>query len=73
MILQEGYITKGKMKGFFVRLIDDAPICGGYYLLFSKDFSDPNAEGYDEWYESLEEADRAFEAFELIPTDETEL
>lgn len=73
MILQEGYITKGKMKGFFVRLIDDAPISGGYYLLFSKDFSDPNAEGYDEWYESLEDAERAFGAFDIIPSDEAGL
>lgn len=62
MILREGYTA----DGFCIRLIDDTAIAGGYLLLFSRDFSDPAAEGYDEWYESLEDAEKRFESLDTL-------
>ena len=60
---QTGYITDGDMKGFYVKAVQDAEDTGGCYLLFSKDFSDPYAEGYDEWYPTPEDLERRCDAF----------
>ena len=59
MILREGRTP----DGFDLRLTDDTESTGGYLLLFSKDFADPAAEGFDEWYPTLADAERAFAAF----------
>ncbi|MBQ5340327.1 MAG: hypothetical protein J6Z40_14340 [Oscillospiraceae bacterium] len=45
-----GFVQTGDMKGFYVKPVQDVDGTGGYYLLFSKDFSNKQAEGYDEWY-----------------------
>ncbi len=45
-----GYSRSGDMKGFYVKIIQDSTETGGCYLLFSKDFDNKEAEGYDEWY-----------------------
>ncbi len=37
----------------YVRLADDTENTSGYLLLFSRDFSNPAAEGFDEWYPTL--------------------
>ena len=60
---QIGYITNGDMKGFYVKAVRDTEDSGGCYLLFSKDFGDPHAEGYDEWYSTPEELVRRCEEF----------
>jgi len=40
--------------------IPDTDGTGGYYLLFSKDFSNTQSEGYDEWYPNLDELSNRF-------------
>ncbi len=38
------------MSGFYVRVVHDVQDTGGYYVLYSKNFNQSTAEGYDEWY-----------------------
>ena len=45
-----GFIHEGHMKGFYVKVVHDTQDTGGYYVLYSKDFSQTTTEGYDEWY-----------------------
>ncbi len=45
-----GLAQSGDMKNFYVKVVDDTSETGGYYILFSADFSDPSAKGYDEIY-----------------------
>ena len=52
-ISQTGYITSGDMKDFYIKTLFDED-SGGYYILYSKNFDDKNAEGYDEWYPDIE-------------------
>lgn len=52
-IARTGYITSGDMKDFYVRALFDED-SGGYSILYSKDFNDKTAEGYDEWYPDIE-------------------
>ena len=52
-IARTGYITSGDMKDFYVRALFDVD-SGGYSILYSKDFNDKTAEGYDEWYPDIE-------------------
>lgn len=66
LFYQTGYITDGDMKGFYVKAIRDADATGGCYLLFSKDFKDPHAEGYDEWYLTEEELVRRCDALTIV-------
>ena len=41
------------MKDFYVRALFDED-SGGYSILYSKDFNDKTADGYDEWYPDIE-------------------
>ena len=52
-ISRTGYITIGNMKDFYVKALFDQD-SGGYYILYSKNFCDKTAEGYDEWYPDIE-------------------
>ena len=45
-------IRTGDMAGFYLRAEYDEDT-GGYYVYYSRDFSDLSAEGYDEWYPTL--------------------
>lgn len=45
-----GLAQTGDMKGYYVKPVQDTDETGGCYLFFSKDFSNKQAEGYDEWY-----------------------
>ena len=47
---ETGLAQAGDMQGFYVRAVQDSGDTGGCYLLFSRNFDQPNAEGYDEWY-----------------------
>lgn len=52
-----GFICKGAtngMNGFYVKVVDDTQNTGGYYVLYSRNFADITAEGYDEWYPDIE-------------------
>lgn len=44
-----GLVKSGDMSGFYVKILPDPNETGEYYILYSKDFSDLSAEGYDEW------------------------
>ena len=44
-----GLVKSGDMSGFYVKILPDPDDTGGYYILYSRDFSDLSAEGYDEW------------------------
>lgn len=44
-----GLVKSGDMVGFHVKILPDINGTGGYYILYSKDFSDKTAEGYDDW------------------------
>ena len=44
-----GLVKNGDMVGFYVKIFPDINSTGGYYILYSKDFSDKTAEGYDDW------------------------
>lgn len=44
-----GLVKSGPMKGFYVKLVSDEDT-GGFYILYSGDFQEKTAEGYDEWY-----------------------
>ncbi len=50
-----GYIADGDMRSFYLKIVYDLEDTGGYYIFFSRDFSDLRAEGYDEWYRNSEE------------------
>lgn len=52
-ISQTGYIISGDMKDFYFKALFDED-SGGYFILYSKNFDDKNAEGYDEWYPDIE-------------------
>ena len=66
--ITEGYPLKAGQI-----LIDDEVVqtypdndgTGGYYLLFSKDFSNTQSEGYDEWYPNLDELSNRFSDFNI--------
>jgi hypothetical protein len=45
-----GLIVDGEYKGFYIKIVEDLNNTGGYYLLYSKNFYDKTAEGYDEWF-----------------------
>lgn len=45
-----GLVQTGNMKGYYVKPVRDTDGTGGYYLLFSKDFGNKQADGFDEWY-----------------------
>ncbi len=60
-----GYISSGDMKSFYLKIVHDTEKTGGYYILFSRDFSDFYAEGYDEWYLNLEELTDRFNDFNV--------
>lgn len=55
---KEGYIHKGEMSGFYIKIVPDIEGTGGYYVLYSRDFSQITAEGYDEWYLDIEVINR---------------
>lgn len=44
-----GLVESGDMSGFYVKILPDPDDTGGYYILYSMDFSDRSAECYDEW------------------------
>ena len=54
-----GKITNGQMKGWYVIVKDDLINSGGYLVFYS-----PNegfkGEGYDDWFETLSEAEQNF-------------
>ena len=60
-----GLVKSGDMKGYYVKAYPDNDGTGGYYLLFSKDFSNTQAEGYDEWYPNLDELSNRFSDFNI--------
>ena len=60
-----GYISSGDMKSFYLKIVHDIENTGGYYILFSKDFNNLYAEGYDEWYLNLEELTGRFNDFNV--------
>jgi 1,2-phenylacetyl-CoA epoxidase catalytic subunit len=45
-----GFVIEGENKGFYIKITEDLTNTGGYLLLYSKNFGDKNAEGYDEWF-----------------------
>ena len=53
-----GLVQTGEMKDFWVKPVPDVEGTGGYCLLFSKDFSNQQAEGYDEWYPNPDDAEK---------------
>ncbi|MCR5122905.1 MAG: hypothetical protein K6B74_10860 [Ruminococcus sp.] len=53
------------MSSFYVKAFHDNEDTGGYYLLFSKNFDDPQAEGYDEWYPDLEDLTRRINSLDV--------
>ena len=57
-------IKSGDMAGFFLRAAYGEST-GGYYIFYSRDFSDPAAEGYDEWYEHREDVERVIGSLDL--------
>lgn len=44
-----GLVKSGDMSGFYVKVLPDLDGTGGYYILYSKDFSSKYSEGYDDW------------------------
>lgn len=56
-----GLIKSGDMKDFFVKVINDTENTGGYYILYSRDFSDKTAEGYDDWFLIEEDVEKYLE------------
>ncbi len=67
---REWQVMSGDMRGFFLRLADDTANTGGYLLLFSRDFSDPAAEGFDEWYERREDAEARIGSLDAVTVSE---
>ena len=61
-------VTSGDMAGFCLRAEYDSGT-GGYYVYFSRDFSDPSAEGYDEWFEHREDAEAYMNSLDLSAAD----
>ena len=55
-----GKITNGSMKGWYVIVKDDLINSGGYLVLYSPN-EDFRREGYDDWFETLIEADQNFD------------
>lgn len=50
MVLNKvGLIRSGQMKDFYIKVVSDEDT-GGFYILYSRDFENKSAEGYDEWY-----------------------
>lgn len=45
-----GLAQTGDMKSYYVKPVQDIDGTGGYYLFFSKDFNNRQAEVFDEWY-----------------------
>ena len=45
-----GLAKSGDMKDFYIKVVDDTSESGEFYILFSTNFRDPSAEGYDEIY-----------------------
>lgn len=58
-------ITDGDMAGFCLKAGYDEDT-GGYRVLFSKDFDDLAAEGYDEWYPSYDDVKRRLGELDVI-------
>lgn len=55
-----GLVKNGDMSGFYVKVLPDPDDTGGYYILYSRDFSDNTAEGYDNWALNELEAESYF-------------
>ena len=70
---REWRVMSGDMAGFYVRLADDTANTGGYLLLFSRNFSDPAAEGFDEWYERRGDAEARIGSLDAVPASEEHL
>ena len=64
-------IRSGEMQGFYIRIICDTADTGGCYVLYSRDFNDPAAEGYDEWYPSASDAEQALRQLSVTWNNET--
>lgn len=60
-----GYIRRGKHAGFYIKVAYDPEDTGGYYVFFSRDFSEKTAEGYDNWYLDLEDVERLLGTLEI--------
>lgn len=53
-----GFVQNGDMKGYYVKPVRDTGGTGGCYLFFSKDFSNIQAEGFDEWYQDEDDVSK---------------
>jgi hypothetical protein len=56
-----GKISAGDNKGWQLKVINDEKNTGGYLVVISRDFSNPQAEAYDDWVDSLESLKQYFE------------
>lgn len=62
------HVNSGDMAFFFLRAGHDENT-GGYYVYYSRDFSDPTAEGCDEWFERRENDEMLIGSLDLRSTE----
>ena len=55
-----GKIISGDDKGWELKIVDDDENTGGFLVLTSKDFSNPQAEAYDAWVDSKQSLEKYF-------------
>jgi len=60
LIGKVGVIKSGDDAGYQVKVVDDSCVSGGFFILISKNFNDPNAEVFDSWVESYESLEGYF-------------
>ena len=56
-----GKITSGDDTGHQIKIIDDSENTGGFLILSSKDFNDPNEPAFDDWVAGKNELEDYFE------------
>ncbi len=66
LLNKKGIAKNGDMMGYNVMVIYDEDSTGGYYILFSKDHADSEAEGYDELYFDFKDVERRIQELNVL-------